>query len=205
MTQFKDAFIDIEDFHPPSAWQARFSNLMVWLVVALLLTGGWLFRDWMMNQFGNLVLVEGEPTISYPAKWKPMPVADQLFVVIDPESEQQPAPSEQVAVLPAPPEPFDLYWPEHRSTQFDAYREQSRLLTSIADGRRALLMTYSFVPDGGATTLSQRVMAQDLVFEVRDGEATHLVVVTLAAPEADWQRLEPLFQDIWRHMDVVLP
>ncbi len=205
MTRFNDAFVDIEDFQPPKKWQARFSNLLVWLMVVLLLTGGWLFRDWMMNQFGNLVLIEGEPTISYPAKWKPQPVAEQLFQVIEPESTAAFAPNQQVAVLPMPDEPFDLFWPEQRPTQLVDYHERSRLLTSIADGRRALLMTYSFIPQENEATRPVRAVAQDLVFELHEGEHTRMVVVTIRATEADWERIGPLAQNIWRHMGVVLP
>jgi len=48
MTDFDDVFVDIDDFQPPGKWQARASNMLVWILFLILLVSGWFFKDWVM-------------------------------------------------------------------------------------------------------------------------------------------------------------
>ncbi len=206
MTQFDEAFVDASAFQPPSKWQARSSNLMVWLTLAMLLVAGWFFKDWMMSQFRYLALAEGEPAIPYPAQWEPQPAQDLALQVFDPDSQSPFTARENVAILPLPDVPIAIAWPEQRQQQLHDYHETDRLLVTLKDGRQALLLSYTYVENGSEEVDGPRVItAQDLVFAVNDGQADRLAVVTLAADADEWEIVSPTYQRILRQMGVTTP
>lgn len=206
MTQFDEAFVDASAFQPPSKWQARSSNLMVWLIVAMLLIAGWFFKDWMMSQFRYLALAEGEPAIPYPAQWQPQPAHNLALQVFDLDSQSPFTARENVAILPLPDVPIAIFWPEQRQQQLQDYHETNRLLVTLNDGRQALLLSYTYVENGGEETNGPRVVrARDLVFTINDGQADRLVVVTLAADADEWEQVSPTYQRILGQMGVTAP
>ena len=206
MTQFDEAFVDASAFQPPSKWQARSSNLMVWLTLAMLLVAGWFFKDWMMSQFRYLALAEGEPAIPYPAQWQPQPAQDLALQVFDPDGQSPFTARENVAILPLPDAPIAIAWPEQRQQQLHDYHETDRLLVTLKDGRQALLLSYTYVENGSEEVDGPRVItAQDLVFAVNDGQADRLAVVTLAADADEWEIVSPTYQRILRQMGVTTP
>ncbi len=206
MTQFDEAFVDASAFQPPSKWQARSSNLMVWLTLAILLVAGWFFKDWTMSQFRYLALAEGEPAIPYPAQWQPQPAQDLALQVFDPDGQSPFTARENVAILPLPDAPIAIAWPEQRQQQLHDYHETDRLLVTLKDGRQALLLSYTYVENGSEEVDGPRVItAQDLVFAVNDGQADRLAVVTLAADADEWEIVSPTYQRILRQMGVTTP
>jgi hypothetical protein len=202
MTQFDEASVDASAFQPPSKWQARSSNLMVWLTVALLLVAGWFLKDWMMTQFRYLALAEGEPAIPYPAQWQPQPAQGLALQVFAPDSDSPFASREEVAVLPLPDAPIASAWPEQRQEQLRDYQESDRALVTMDDGRQALLLTYTYVAEGDAPASLIVVSARDMAFQVNDGHADRLVVVTLAADADEREKTEPVFQRLLQQMGV---
>jgi len=203
VASFDEAFVDVQAFSPPGKWQARANNLMVWLTVLILLTAGWFFSDWMMTQFRYLALAEGEPAIPYPVQWQPQPAQGLALQVFDPESATSFPARKEVAVLPLPDAPIVLAWPEMRAQQLPDYHELDRLLTSLDDGRQALLLTYTYVEETDDIPIVIR--AQDLVFAVNDGRADRLVVVTFAADAHEWEEAAPVFKRILQQMGVTAP
>ncbi len=203
MTSFDEAFVDVQAFQPPGKWQARANNLMVWLVAIMLLVAGWFFSDWMMSQFGYLALAQDEPAIPYPVQWLPQPPHDLALQVFAPDSASLFPAREEVAVLPLPDAPLAIAWPKIRQQQLRDYHELEHLLTTLTDGRQALLLTYTHLEE--TTDIPVVVKAQDLAFVINDGRADRLVVVTLAADAHEWEEMAPAFGRILQKMGVTTP
>jgi hypothetical protein len=70
------------------------------------------------------------------------------------------------------------------------------------DGRQALLLSYTYVNEEDAPALLTVVKARDLAFQINDGQADRLVVVTLAADAEEWEEVEPVFQRLLQQMGV---
>ena len=205
MPAFDELFIDSETFRPPSKWQARASHLLVWMMIAILLIAGWFLKDWTLTQFRYVALAPGEPTIPYPAQWQPQSAGDWALLAIAPEDNSVYPAREAIAVLPLPETSFVTAWPAQRQRSLKAYHELAQTLSSLPDGRPALLLTYTYVidaPETATTAPLTVVQAQDLVFVVDDGQSQRLVVVTLAATVPSWEHWQPLFQRIWQAMGI---
>jgi len=202
MAQFNEAFLDASAYRPPTKWQARTSNLMVWLTALILLTAGWFFKDWMMTQFRYLALAEGEPAIPYPAQWRLEAAEGLALRVLDPNSQSAFPPREEVAIYPLPGGPAINAWPEFRRSRLNAYHEIERTLTTLPDGRQALSLTYSFVAETDASPTPIVVAAHDLVFVAHYGQSDNLIVMTLAADVNEWKNEWPFFQKILNQVGV---
>jgi len=206
MSDFDDLYVDVSAFQPLGKWQARASDLLVWLLVLMLLLMGWFLRDWMLSQFRYLALAENTPAIPYPAQWRPQTTARLALQVFDPDSESPFPAREEVAVLPLSPGESMASWPQIRERALEGYHEEQRESVTLREGREAMLVTYTFVADVDDETLPMVVVrAQDLIFIVDDGQARRLVVLTLAADAAAWDDVRPLFQRMLQQMGVASP
>jgi len=208
MTHFNEIFVDVDAYQPPSKWEERFNNLQVWLIVALLLVGGWFFKDWMMDQFRFLALAEGQPAIPYPVQWQQQPTEAVTLQVVDPASESPFPARETVAVQNAPKSDFTMTWPEQRALQLSDYKEVERRLVKLADERQALWLLYTYVSDVGTTPAASVapvvvVQAQDVVFEITNDQGQkQWVVITLAADSHEWNQEWPTFRRILEKLGV---
>ena len=204
MSRFDDLFVDVSAYQPPSKWEARVSNLLVLLVAGLLLLGGWMFKDWMQDQFRYLALAEGEIAIPYPPAWtlQPDPAVD--FRVVDPAGPQLFPAREEVRILSLPDAPQVDAWSRQRVTTLDDYVELTHKTLTLGDGRPAAMLEYAYAvkvpPAQGASLVA--VHAVDLAFPARYEGEKRLVVVTLAAEASDWDRVWPTFRRILEKMGV---
>ena len=198
MTEFHEVFVDVSAFQRPNKWHARASNLVVWLTVLLLLTGGWFLKEWMLTQFRFLTLTENAPAIPYPVQWLPQPAPDLALQVFDPESTSNFPAREEVGVYPLPEGDIAVAWPEKRQ-KLNAYQELGRALVTLPDGRKALVLSYTYAPDTSAQTV---VRAQDVAYVINDGQADRLLVMTLAADATEWDAVWPTFIRILQKMGV---
>ena len=194
MTRFDDLFVDVSAYQPPSKWEARISNLLVLLIAGLLLMGGWMFKDWMEEQFRYLALAENEIAIPYPPAWTLQPHQELALQVLDPDGPALFPAREEVRILPLPATSFMHAWPAHRAAELGDYIELATRPLTLRDGRNALLIEYSYATQADASFVA--VHAVDLAFPARYEDETRLVVVTLAAEASDWDRVWPTFQRI---------
>jgi len=203
MTEFNEVFMDVSAFQRPTKWHARASNLVVFLTVLLLLTGGWFLKEWMMTQFRFLALSESAPAIPYPVQWLPQPAPDLALQVFDPESTSGFPAREDVGIYPLPEGELAVAWPEHRQ-QLPDYQELGRALVTLPDGRKALVLSYSYSTDEGQGKSASpvTVRAQDVVYVINDGQADRLLVMTLAADANEWDAVWPTFIRILQKMGV---
>ncbi len=199
MTEFNDVFVDVSSFQRPGKWQARASNLIVWLIVLIILTGGWFLKDWMMTQYRLMALGENAPAIPYPVKWIPQQAPDLGLQVFDPESSSAFPARQEVVVLPRPDGDIAIVWPEQRQ-QLPDYHELNRTLVTLPDGRKALVLTYTYAPRDVASPVTVR--AQDVAFIIHDGRSDQLVVMTLAADVNEWDAVWPTFSRILEKLGV---
>ncbi len=198
MTRPDDLFVDASAYHPPGKWEARAGNLLVLVVAGLLLLGGWMFKDWMQDQFRYLALAEGEIAIPYPPAWALQSDPTVDFRVVDPTGPQLFPAREEVRILALPEMPQPDAWTLQRVAALDDYVELSHKTLALGDGRPAALLEYAYAvkppPDQGASLVA--VHAIDLAFPARYEGEEKLVVVTLAAEASDWDRVRPTFQRI---------
>ncbi len=204
MSSFDDLFVDARAYQPPNKWEARIGNLLVLLIAGLMLLVGWMFKDWMQNQFRYLALSEDEIAIPYPPSWTLRFSEQYALQVYDPESPTAFPARELVQVVPLPQTSFIDDWPRQRATTLAEYRELDRRRVVLADGRQALLLIYAYVVENEEATEPSlvAVQAMDLVFEARYGGKKQLVVVTFAADVSDWDRVSPLFQRVLARLGV---
>lgn len=202
MTRFDDLFVDARAYLPPTPWQARFSNLLVLLTAGLLLLGGWMFKDWMQDQFRYLALNENEIAIPYPPNWVLSPTAEGDFQALDPDGPREFPAREQVRILPLPDAPLATYWPGQRAAELDDYIELERRPVTLTDGREALLLGYAYAVRAEDAAPLVAVRAVDLVFIGKYEGERRLVVVTLAAASGDWERAWPTFQRVLAKLGV---
>ncbi|RUA17412.1 MAG: hypothetical protein DSY55_02170 [Clostridia bacterium] len=207
MTHFNEIFVDVDAYQPPSKWEERFNNLQVWLIVALLLVGGWFFKDWMMNQFRFLALAEGQPVIPYPLQWQQQPAEAVTLQVVDPASKSPFHARETVILKNASKGDFTTVWPEQRTLQLRDYKEVERRLVKLGDDRQALWLLYTYVSDMGKSQAANAspgvIQAQDVVFETTNelGQK-QWVVITLAADSNEWDQEWPTFRRILEKLGV---
>jgi len=204
MTQLDERFMDASAYHPPGKWEARITSLLVLVVAGLLLTGGWMFKDWMEDQFRYLALDETEIAIPYPPAWELRSNPDVGFLAVDPRSPSAFPPQEQVRILPLPDAALADFWPAERAATLNDYIELERTQVRLKDGRDALLLAYTYAarPNGDHTPPLVAVRAVDLVFPARYAGEDRLVVLTLAAETDDWERAWPTFQRILAKLGV---
>jgi hypothetical protein len=200
MTEFNDVFVDVSSFQRPAKWQARASNLIVWLTVLIILTGGWFLKDWMMTQYRLMALGENAPAIPYPVKWIPQQAPDLGLQVFDPDSQSAFPARQEVLVRPLLEGDIAIAWPEQRQ-QLPEYHELGRTLVTLPDGRKALVLSYTYTPAGDASS-QVTVRAEDVAFMINDGRADQLVVMTLAADASEWDAVWPTFSRILEKMGV---
>ena len=201
MSDFDDLYVDASAFQPMDKWQARASDLLVWLLVFVLLLGGWFFRDGMLSQFRYLAVDENATAIPYPAQWRPQPSSQAMLQALDPDGESPFPAREVVAALDSSPEESAASWPQMRQRELEGYHEEQRESVTLRDGQQAMLLTYTYVADVDDEALPMVVVrAQDLVF-IDDGQ-NQVVVVTLAADAREWDGVSPLFQRILQQMGV---
>ncbi|HID35430.1 MAG TPA: hypothetical protein EYP25_12860 [Anaerolineae bacterium] len=207
MTRFDNLFMDGRSHRLPASWQARVGDLLVLLVAGMLLLGGWMFKDWMYDQFRYLALDENEIAIPYPPNWIRQSSPRGDFRVIAPHDASAFPPSEGVRILPSPNAPLADAWPAQRAAELDDFIELKRARVRLADNREAFLLIYAFVarPEQEDAPPLVAVQGMDLVFRARYEGAKHLVAITLAAETSDWERAWPTFQRILAKLGVKTP
>ncbi len=200
MSQFEELFVDMEAYQPPSKWQARFSHLLVLLTAGLLLVGGWMLREWMLDQFRYLALGEGQVVIPYPSIWQVSPTPGLVLRVVDPHSSSPFPPQEMVRLFPRASDSLADFWGDQRTHPESDYREIARHTMPLG-GRQALVVEYAYAAEvEDASTPLVAVRAVDVVFPVRYGDEERWAVVTLAADAQDWSQVWPTFQRILSRM-----
>ncbi len=198
MTRFDNLFGEDRRHGVPPSWQARVGDLLVLLVAGMLLLGGWMFKDWMHDQFRYLALDENEIAIPFPPNWILQPGPRGDFRVVAPHDASAFPPSEAVRLLPSPNAPLAEAWPAQRAAELDDFIELKRARTRLADDREALLLSYAYVarPEQEDAPPLVAVQGVDLVFRARYEGVKHLVVITLAAETSDWERAWPTFRRV---------
>ncbi len=201
MTKFEEAFVDASAFLPPGKWLARASQLLVLLTVAMLLVGGWFFRDWLMSQFQYLALSGDSLAIPFPAQWQDDAGEGDLLRVVAPVETDALPPAETVTIHPLPAAPIAKAWPAQRSQSLPGYHQIAQSAVALLDGRPALLLTYAYIANHAAddARAPEIIQAQDIAFETSSGR---LAVITLSADANAWAGVQPAFRRIWRRLGV---
>lgn len=200
MSQFEEVFVDMGAYQPPSKWQARLSHLLVLLIAGLLLIGGWMLREWMLDQFRYLALGEGQVAIPYPPTWQVVPTPGLALRAVDPHSTSVFPPQEMVRLFPRESDSLEAFWQAQRTHPGPDYREISRYAMQLGQGP-ALVVEYAYAAKvEDASTPLVAVRAVDVVFPVRYGGEERWAVVTLAADAQDWSQVWPTFQRILSRM-----
>lgn len=199
MSHPDDVFVDARAFLPPSPWRARMSNLMVLLTAALLLLGGWLFKDWVESQFRFFALAENEITIPYPPAWTLQFSDEAALRVIDPDSVSAYPPREEVFILPKEEGVTALdVWRSRRADRLREFVELDRKNVVLRNGQQAQRIDYAFVVEGqGTDSPLIAVRAADLLFPARYGSQPRYVVVSVSAETDAWDRAWPTFQRVF--------
>ncbi len=206
MTDFDEVFFDLCGYRPPSprsAWAERAANVMVLLLAGLFLLTGWLFKDFIEHQLRYLSLSEVEVAVPYPANWRLRVNPPLVLDVVRPIGSRTYPAREEVLVLPLPQEAIPDFW-LHQRQQLDGFRLQQQNRVTLASGREAYLLEYTYIAASEDPHFASfvPVRAFDLVFPAMYGSEERLVIVTLAAESQEWPELEPTFRQILAEMGV---